>query len=584
MVAVKKWILNPQGEPEKTLSLSQQLGISTVLSNLLVQRGVDTVEKAHKFFNPNLNELHSPFLMKDMDSAVERLKQAISNNEKIMVYGDYDVDGTTAVSLIYVFIYYILGHTNVQFYIPDRYNEGYGISKKAIDYADSCNTKLFIALDCGIKAVEEVDYAKSKGIDFVICDHHLPGESLPQAVAVLDPKREDCNYPFDELSGCGVGFKLAQGYAERFKIPFNKVESLLDFLVISIASDIVAIVDENRILAYHGLRKLNSQPCMGLKAIISTCELQNQQITIDDIVFKIGPRINAAGRMENNIEAGSSSGGNNAVKLLISRTREDADKFVKIVDDRNSDRKEKDRTITLEALDIVKKDPKFNEKKCTVIFNPLWIKGVVGIVASRLIEKYYRPTVVLTESNGLVSGSARSVAGFDLYQAVEHCSDLLENFGGHTYAAGMTLKRENLEAFIAKFEKYAQENITDDMLVPHINVDADIDLKYVNKKLMTDLFKFHPFGPGNIRPVFRSRKLNDAGMGRTVGREGEHLKLDVVSSDATSPIPAIGFGLQHYADIALGGHAFDMCYSITENCYRGESKLQLRIKDVKKST
>lgn len=584
MMAVKKWILNSQGDSEKTLSLSRQMGISMVISNLLVQRGVDTVDKVKKFFNPQLSELYDPFLMKDMDLAVSRLEQAIRNKEKIMIYGDYDVDGTTAVSLVYIFLNNILGYSNVQFYIPDRYVEGYGISKSAIDYAKSCDTKLLIALDCGIKAIDEVDYASSLGIDFIICDHHLQGDDLPKAVAVLDPKRNDCNYPFDELSGCGVGFKLVQGYSQNNNIPFSKIESLLDLLVVSIASDIVSMVDENRILAYHGLKKLSTSPSLGLKAILKTSELINQNISIDDIVFKIGPRINAAGRMENCVDSGSSSGGNNAVKLLISRTEEHAYKYLKIVDSRNSNRKEVDRSITIQALELVKNESLSGIKKCTVIYNPNWMKGVLGIVASRLIEHHYRPTVVLTEANGVISGSARSVKGFDLYQAVEHCSDLLENFGGHTYAAGMTMKKENYEKFKQKFENYVDSNISDEVLTPHINIDADIDIKCVNNVLLRDLFKFHPFGPGNNRPTFRSRKLHDAGQGRPVGREGEHLKLDIITNEISRSVSAIGFGLSHYSDIVLTEQAFDMCYSITENSYRGETKLQLRIKDIKKST
>lgn len=582
MIAVKKWILNPQGDKEMILSISRQMGLSAVVSNLLVQRGVDTVDKVHKFFNPQLSDLYDPFLMKDMDKAVLRLEQAIRNNEKIMVYGDYDVDGTTAVALMYSFINYKLGHPNVQFYIPDRYDEGYGISRKSIEYSKDCNVKLIIALDCGVKAVEEVAYAKSLGMDFVICDHHLQGEFLPDAVAILDPKRLDCQYPFDELSGCGVGFKLAQGYAQKNNIPFEKVAGLLDLLVVSIASDIVSITGENRILAYHGLQKLTREPIFGLKTILKTCELVGQVISIDDIVFKVGPRINAAGRMAN-CATGSSSGGNNAVKLMISRNKEDADKYVKIVDNRNSDRKEVDRSITVEALDLVKSDPLFDERKCTVIYNPNWMKGVLGIVASRLIEKYYRPTVVLTETDGLISGSARSVAGFDLYQAVESCADLLENFGGHTYAAGMTMKKENYEKFKERFENYVNVNISDEMLISHIDIDCEIDINDVNSALMRDLSKFHPFGPGNTRPVFRSRKLNDAGQGRPVGREGEHLKLDVIGCQMGKSVPAIGFGLSAYADTTLKGHAFDMCYALTENTYRGVAKLQLRIKDIKES-
>lgn len=581
MLAEKKWILNSQGDIEKTVLLSKELGIQTVLANLLVQRGIDTVEKANKFFNPKLEELYSPFLMKDMDCAVKRLEQAIANNENIMVYGDYDVDGTTAVSLMYVFINYIIGHKKVQFYIPDRYKEGYGISKKSIEYAKSREVKLIIALDCGIKANEEISYAKSIGIDFIICDHHLPGDVLPDTVAVLDPKRSDCQYPFKELSGCGVGFKFAQAYSERNDIPFEKIESLLDFLVVSIASDIVSIIDENRILAYFGLKRLSQTPCLGLKSIINICELNNQNITIDDIVFKIGPRINAAGRMENEIEGGSSSGGNNSVKLLISNSKENASEYGRIINDRNDNRKEIDRTITDEARVLVESDINYKTRKCTVIYNPSWMKGVVGIVASRLIESYYRPTVVLTESNGLISGSARSIVGFDLYQAIEHCSDLLENFGGHTYAAGLTMKSENLEPFKTKFEAYVNANITDDILIPHLNIDCYLDLKEIDSKLMREISKFQPFGPGNNRPVFCTKNVHDSGQGRPVGKTGEHLKLDIINKDIIRSIPAIAFGQSNKGDYALSGNPFDICYSITENNYRGETKLQLRVKDIK---
>ena len=434
----KRWVVKPQGDPATAAMLAAALRISPVLANLLVQRGIDTVEKAEKFFKPSLADLHDPFLMKDMEKAVERVEQAVANQEKIMVYGDYDVDGCTAVALVYKFLRQI-GHKNLMFYIPDRYTEGYGISIKGIDLAARKGVGLIIALDCGIKATEKVVYAKTKGVDFIICDHHLPAEEIPKAVAVLDPKRVDCSYPFDELSGCGVGFKLVQAYAQKNRMPFEQILPLLDLLVVSIASDIVPLVGENRILAYFGLKNLNREPSKGLLSIIKICGLDKHNITIDDIVFKIGPRINAAGRMrmDENDENAAPSGGYAAVELLIEGNESIAEEFGSVIDAYNQDRKSIDRSVTQEAHDYIEGNPEMKALKSTVIYNPRWMKGIVGIVASRLIETYYRPTVVLTMSNGFVTGSARSVPGFDLYQAVESCSDLLENFGGHMYAAAV---------------------------------------------------------------------------------------------------------------------------------------------------
>lgn len=581
MIAEKKWIFSRESTSEKTQELASGLNIPPVLANLLTQRGIDSLEAAKRFFNPLLDELHDPFLMKDMDRAVIRVREAIEKGEKVMVYGDYDVDGTTAVALIYTFLSSI-GAKNLLFYIPDRYTEGYGISSRGIDYAASQNVNLIIALDCGIKAIDRVDYAASMGIDFIICDHHLPGDEIPRAVAVLDPRRTDCEYPFKELSGCGVGYKLSDAYARRYGIDKSLVESLLDYVAVSIASDIVPLTGENRILAHYGLERLNSNPSKGLGSIIKICGLEKHRITIDEIVFKIGPRINAAGRMVSESEDGSViSGGGNAVRLLISNTEEKALKYGNIIDTCNTDRKEIDRTITSEARRIVESTPGYETSKCTVIYNPQWIKGVVGIVASRLIERYYRPTVVLTMSNGFITGSARSVPGFDLYQAIESCSDLMENFGGHTYAAGMTMKPENLDEFKRRFEAYVEEHIDPEMLVPQIEIDSYLALDDITPHFRQTLSRFQPFGPGNPAPTFRTDSVCDYGHGRRVGGSLEHLKMDIIGGGSTSPISAIAFSQARHASHILEGGLFDICYSVVENSYRGEVKPQLRIKDIK---
>lgn len=581
MLAEKRWNLLEQGSEQISETLGAGLNIPRVLSNLLVQRGIKTVEEAERFFSPSLSELHDPFLMKDMDKAVKRIKQAIDNDESIMVYGDYDVDGTTAVALVHTFLTTI-GHKKLTFYIPDRYTEGYGISPQGIDYAEEHGIGLIIALDCGIKAVEKIEYAKLKGIDFIICDHHLPSETIPDAIAVLDSKREDCEYPFKDLSGCGVGFKLVQAYALTYNIPPNEVYSLLDFVVVSIASDIVPLIGENRILAHFGLNQLNANPSKGLRSIVKICGLERHRITIDDIVFKIGPRINAAGRMEVEDDDGEKvSGGKNAVRLLISNTDERAVKYGNIIDECNSGRKEIDRSITKEAKRIVDKNNLEKEHSSTVIYNPKWIKGVVGIVASRLIERYYRPTVVLTMSNGFITGSARSVPGFDLYQAIESCSDLLENFGGHTYAAGLTMRPENLEEFKNRFSEYVALNIEPDMLIPQIDIDTKLSLEEITPKFRETLSLFQPFGPGNPAPVFSTNNVCDCGHGRMVGGNLEHLKMDVTDHKNHPPISAIAFSMADYADHVLHGGNIDICYTVVENSYRGETKPQLRIKDIK---
>ena len=494
----KRWVINTPPEWEKIDKLSKELNCSHVIANLLLQRGVDTAEEAHAFFNPTLNMLHDPFLMKDMDKAVLRLEKAISTEEKVMIYGDYDVDGTTAVALVYSFLRR-LGHKALMFYIPDRYTEGYGVSYKAIDHAQRKGVGVIITLDCGIKATEKVAYAKERGIDMIICDHHLPGEKIPEAVAVLDPKRADCPYPFKELSGCGVGFKMLQGYCLYKGLPFSEVECLLDLVVVSIASDIVPLVGENRILAYYGLKRLNEKPGKGLQSIIKICGLEKHAITIDDIVFKIGPRINAAGRMEvdSDDENAAPSGGHSAVYLMVARDEEVATEYGAFIDRSNQDRKNIDRSVTQEAHDFIEHHPQMKELKSTVIYNPQWMKGIVGIVASRLIETYYRPTVVLTMSNGFVTGSARSVPGFDLYQAVESCADLLENFGGHMYAAGMTMKPENVEMFTKRFNDYVEEHIDPEMLIPQVDIDSELLFSDITPHFRATLGRFQPFGPGN---------------------------------------------------------------------------------------
>ena len=579
----KRWVVKPQGNPEAVAAMAAATGISPVLANLLVQRGIDTLEKAKKFFNPQLSDLHDPFLMKDMDKAVERVERAVRNREKIMVYGDYDVDGTTAVALVYKFLRQI-GHKDLLFYIPDRYTEGYGISTKGIDHAARKGATLIIALDCGIKAIEKVDYAKRKGVDFIICDHHLPAEEIPRAVAVLDPKRADCSYPFDELSGCGVGFKLVPAYCQKNGIPFQQIEPLLDLLAVSIASDIVPLVDENRILAHYGLLRLNASPSKGLLSIIKICGLDRHNITIDDIVFKIGPRINAAGRMrmDENDENAAPSGGYAAVNLLIEGNESLAEEFGSVIDGFNQDRKCIDRSVTQEAHDFIEAHAELKAAKSTVIYNPRWMKGIVGIVASRLIETYYRPTVVLTMSNGFVTGSARSVPGFDLYQAIESCSDLLENFGGHMYAAGLTMRPERVEEFTRRFNAYVEENIDPITLQPQVEIDSELFFSNITPAFRRDLNRFQPFGPGNPAPVFVTRGVVSHGETKLVGADCEHLRMDLMQRQKpNTTIQTIAFQQPTHYEWIRAGHPIDVCYQIVENHYRGSVSVQLRIKDIK---
>ena len=579
----KRWVVKPQGNPKAVAAMAAATGISPVLANLLVQRGIDTLEKAKKFFNPQLSDLHDPFLMKDMDKAVERVERAVRNREKIMVYGDYNVDGTTAVALVYKFLRQI-GHKDLLFYIPDRYTEGYGISTKGIDHAARKGATLIIALDCGIKAIEKVDYAKRKGVDFIICDHHLPAEEIPRAVAVLDPKRADCSYPFDELSGCGVGFKLVQAYCQKNGIPFQQIEPLLDLLAVSIASDIVPLVDENRILAHYGLLRLNASPSKGLLSIIKICGLDRHNITIDDIVFKIGPRINAAGRMrmDENDENAAPSGGYAAVNLLIEGNESLAEEFGSVIDGFNQDRKCIDRSVTQEAHDFIEAHAELKAAKSTVIYNPRWMKGIVGIVASRLIETYYRPTVVLTMSNGFVTGSARSVPGFDLYQAIESCSDLLENFGGHMYAAGLTMRPERVEEFTRRFNAYVEENIDPITLQPQVEIDSELFFSNITPAFRRDLNRFQPFGPGNPAPVFVTRGVVSHGETKLVGADCEHLRMDLMQRQKpNTTIQTIAFQQPTHYEWIRAGHPIDVCYQIVENHYRGSVSVQLRIKDIK---
>ena len=579
----KRWVVKPQGNPEAVAAMAAATGISPVLANLLVQRGIDTLEKAKKFFNPQLSDLHDPFLMKDMDKAVERVERAVRNREKIMVYGDYDVDGTTAVALVYKFLRQI-GHKDLLFYIPDRYTEGYGISTKGIDHAARKGATLIIALDCGIKAIEKVDYAKRKGVDFIICDHHLPAEEIPRAVAVLDPKRADCSYPFDELSGCGVGFKLVQAYCQKNGIPFQQIEPLLDLLAVSIASDIVPLVDENRILAHYGLLRLNASPSKGLLSIIKICGLDRHNITIDDIVFKIGPRINAAGRMrmDENDENAAPSGGYAAVNLLIEGNESLAEEFGSVIDGFNQDRKCIDRSVTQEAHDFIEAHAELKAAKSTVIYNPRWMKGIVGIVASRLIETYYRPTVVLTMSNGFVTGSARSVPGFDLYQAIESCSDLLENFGGHMYAAGLSMRPERVEEFTRRFNAYVEENIDPITLQPQVEIDSELFFSNITPAFRRDLNRFQPFGPGNPAPVFVTRGVVSHSETKLVGADCEHLRMDLMQRQKpNTTIQTIAFQQPTHYEWIRAGHPIDVCYQIVENHYRGSVSVQLRIKDIK---
>ena len=568
-----KWNYQPptQEQREATRALSKELGINPILCHLLRERGIDSAAEAKRFFRPQLSELHNPFLMKDMNIAVERLNRAMGKKERILIYGDYDVDGTTAVALVYKFLQQF--YSNIDYYIPDRYNEGYGVSKKGVDYAYETGVKLIIVLDCGIKAVKEIAYAKEKGIDFIICDHHVPDEVLPQAVAILNPKRHDSTYPYHHLSGCGVGFKFMQAFALNNGIEFHQLTPLLDLVAVSIASDIVPIMGENRILAYHGLRQLNSNPSIGLKAIIDVCGLAERDITMSDIVFKIGPRINASGRIQN---------GKEAVDLLIEKDFQQALEKSNRINRYNETRKDLDKSMTEEANKIVDQLSDLSQRRTIVIYNEAWHKGVIGIVASRLTEIYYRPAVVLTRTDGLATGSARSVSGFDVYKAIENCRDLLENFGGHTYAAGLSMKVENVPEFTRRFEDYVTSHILPEQTSATINIDAQLDFRDITPKFFFDLKKFNPFGPDNHKPVFATLNVYDYGTSKVVGRDQEHIKLELVDNKSNNVMNGIAFGQSSQARYIKTKQSFNICYTIEENTHkRGE--IQLQIEDIKPS-
>ena len=556
-------------ETAAATALAREVNIHPALGRLLLKRGIKTATEARRFFRPQLSDLHDPFLMNDMQVAVDRLNQALGRKEHIMVYGDYDVDGCTAVALVYKFLSQF--YSNIDFYIPDRYEEGYGISRKGIDFAAEMGVKLIIVLDCGIKAVEEVAYAREKGIDFIICDHHVPDDELPAAVAILNPKRHDNRYPYTHLSGCGVGFKFMQAFATSNGIEFNKLSSLLDLCAVSIASDIVPIMGENRILACQGLRCLNTNPSIGLRAIVEVCGISERELSMSDIIFKIGPRINASGRMQN---------GKEAVELLVEKDYQAALEKAGCINLYNEARKDLDKQMTDEAFKQVEQLPGLDDRRSVVIYNESWHKGVIGIVASRLTEQYYRPAVVLTRSDGVATGSARSVSGFDVYKAVQSCSDLLENFGGHTYAAGLSMKVENVPEFAERFEAYVQEHIMDTQTEATLAIDAYLDFKDVTFKFYQQLKRFAPFGPQNERPVFCTRRVYDYGTSKVVGRGQEHIKLELVDNKSNNVMNGIAFGQSSQARYIKTKRAFDICYAVEENTHkRGE--VQLQIEDIR---
>ncbi len=568
-----KWNYEPPTSDQKKAAeeLGAKLGINPILGLLLIRRGITTESAARRYFRPQLADLINPFLMKDMDVAVDRLNDAMGRKERILVYGDYDVDGCTAVALVYKFLQQF--YSNIDYYIPDRYDEGYGISEKGLKYAQETGVKLIIILDCGIKAIEEIAYAKKLGIDFIICDHHVPDEEMPDAVAVLNPKREDDPYPFKHLCGCGVGFKFMQAFAKNNGIPFSRLIPLLDFCAVSIAADIVPIMGENRILAFHGLKQLNTNPSVGLKSIIEICGLTGREITMSDIVFKIGPRINASGRMQNGTEA---------VDLLVERDFNKALAEANLINEYNEQRKDVDKQMTEEANQIVAELESQKHHSSIVLYDENWKKGVIGIVASRLTELYYRPTVVLTKHNGLATGSARSVAGYDLYDAIKSCRDLLENFGGHTYAVGLSMKIENIPEFRRRFQKYVTEHILPEQTEATLDINAVIDFKDVTKKLHNDLKKFAPHGPDNPKPLFCTRNVYDYGTSKVVGRQQEHIKLELVDSKSSNVLNGIAFGQSASARYIKSKRSFDIVYTIEDNIYK-RSEVQLQIEDIQPS-
>lgn len=560
-----RWTLKAKPSEEQVKKLTKALGVDSLVATLLLQRGIQTFEEAKKFFRPNLDHLHDPFLMKDMSKAVLRIEKAIADDENILIYGDYDVDGTTSVALVssYLKTYY----PNIATYIPDRYEEGYGVSYQGIDFAEDNGFSLIIALDCGVKAVDKVAHANDKGIDFIICDHHRPGPELPKAAAVLDPKRDDCNYPYKELCGCGVGFKLIQALGSRRGETIEDLILYLDLVATAIGADIVPITGENRVLAYFGLQVINSNPRIGIQAILK--QVKKEVLTITDVVFIIAPRINAAGRMKH---------GNHAVRLLTEVDAEEAEVWASEIEAFNTDRKETDKQITKEALAQIKEN-KEEERRTTVVFDEHWHKGVIGIVASRLIEQYYRPTLVFTRSGDTLAASARSVSGFDVYNALEACSEHIEQFGGHMYAAGLTLSEENFESFKQAFEAVVTNTMDPKLLHPELEIDSEIDFKAITPKFYRILKQFAPFGPGNRAPVFMSAPVMDTGLGKRVGADKTHLRL-VIKQGNSKPLTAIGFGLGDKHDIACKGKPFKVAYVIDENEWQGSVSLQLRMKDI----
>ena len=562
-----RWKINNSFDKLLVNKLQSELSIDRINATLLAQRGIIDFDSAKDFFRPSLKKLHDPFLMKDMDAAILRINRALQQKEKILVFGDYDVDGTTAVALVYSFL---KNYTNnVAFYIPDRYSEGYGISTKGIDFAKENDFALIIALDCGIKSIDKIDYANKLGVDFIICDHHLPGETIPNAKAVLDPKRKDCNYPYKELTGCGLGYKLCQAIVKSNKQDDSILESLIDLVAVSIAADIVPITGENRVLAYYGLKKVNALSRPGFRAVIDLNKLK-KELTITDLVFVLAPRINAAGRIDH---------GSKAVELLISETIEKAEEIAKQINHTNSIRKDLDQAITLEAINLIESDLQLSYKKSTVVFSENWHKGVVGIVASRLVEKFYRPTIVLTQSNGKLTGSARSVKDFDVYEAIEACSELLEQFGGHKYAAGLTLDPSNIVAFQEKFEKIVSSTITDEMLIPEIEIDCKIQLKEITDKFFRILKQFAPHGPGNMTPVFMSENMLDTGYVKIVGNN--HLKLELYQKEnPTIKFNAIAFDKGGDFENFQNHLPAKVCYQLQENTYNGKTTIQLIIKEI----
>lgn len=571
---ISKWNYLPFTSEQQSIAdeLSIRFPGCSTISRLMALRGITSLDDVEKFLNPSLSDLHDPFLMQDMDKAVNRLNKALGRKEKILIYGDYDVDGITSVALVcrYLQNYY----SNVEYYIPTRYEEGYGVSYKSIDFAASLGVSLIIVLDCGIKAVEEVDYAKSKGIDFIICDHHVPDDRLPEAVAILNPKLEGNPYPFKHLSGCGVGFKFMQAFAQSNGLTNSyELDSLLDLVAVSIAADIVPIIGENRIMAYYGIKRLNTNPNMGLRSIIKICGMANKEITISDVIFKIGPRINASGRMQSGMEA---------VELLVTKDAADAYRKGKNIDQYNKDRKELDKRITEEANAILEDRGEIaSSRKPIVIYNKDWHKGIIGIVASRLTEIYYKPAVVLTFSNGLATGSSRSVHGFDIYKAIESTRDLLENFGGHTYAVGLSLKEENIPEFTKRFEQYVIDNIKPEQLSQLISIDCELNFDEITPEFVGYLRRFNPFGPGNQKPIFSTKNVYDFGTSKLVGKNLEHIKLELVDSRSEVVLNGIAFNQAECFDYIKAHKPFEICYTIEENKHQGNSSIQLMVKGIK---